>query len=315
MSHGNWTSLEELLLAISGVLVLEERAIGVNEVGYDGDRPLHVAAVWGDVGAIEMLAAAGAEIDGRGEFCFTPLRQAVGQGHVAAARRLLELGASPHTLGQWGGTPEDLARQRDVPGMAAVFDEFTEGRERRVKGPPGIVTARLELSCPGGHDAEAMFERYASDPDVTRFLGWPRHRSVDDTRAFLAFSEHEWARWPAGPYVIRLRGDDRLLGSTGLSFEKADEAVTGYVLAKDSWGQGYATEALSAMVDLARRSGVRRLSALCHPEHRASSHVLEKCGFVRDQASAHQVEFPNLAPGVRQDAASYTLLFLESGGV
>src|SRR3954471_6394483 len=117
-SPRNWTSLEELLLAISDVLVLEKRAIGVNEVGYNNHRPLHVAAVWGDVQAIEMLVAAGAEVDTRGEFHFTPLREAVGQGHVAAARRLLELGASPHARGDWGGTPEELARTKG-PEMSA----------------------------------------------------------------------------------------------------------------------------------------------------------------------------------------------------
>jgi cytohesin len=105
----NWTSLDELLLVISGVLVLEERAIGVNEVGYDNDRPLHVAAIWGDVQTIEMLVAAGAEVDARGEFQFTPLYHAVGQGHVPAARRLLELGASPHSRGDWGQTPNERA--------------------------------------------------------------------------------------------------------------------------------------------------------------------------------------------------------------
>lgn len=120
----DWTSLEELLLAISDVLVLEERSIGVNEVGYDNDRPLHVAAIWGDVQAIEMLVAAGAEVDARGEFQFTPLRHAVGQGHVAAARRLLELGASPHTRGDWGGTPNELARAKDDPQMAGLFEEY-----------------------------------------------------------------------------------------------------------------------------------------------------------------------------------------------
>jgi ankyrin repeat protein len=119
----NWPSLEELLLAISGILVLEERAIGVNEVGYVKDRPLHVAAIWGDVQAIEMLVAAGAVVDARGEFDFTPLYQAVSQGHVAAARRLLELGASPHTRGEWGGTPEDLARTKG-PDMIALFDAY-----------------------------------------------------------------------------------------------------------------------------------------------------------------------------------------------
>ena len=120
----NWTSLEDLLFAIAEVLVLERRAIGVNEIGYDKDRPLHVAAIWGDVEAIDMLVAAGADVDARGEFQFTPLRQAVGQGHVAAARRLLELGASPHTRGDWGGTPNELARENGDLQMFALFDEY-----------------------------------------------------------------------------------------------------------------------------------------------------------------------------------------------
>ena len=112
--------------------------------------------------------------------------------------------------------------------------------------------------------------------------------------------------WPAGPYLIRLRDDGRLVGGTGLSFKDDHTAVTGYVLAKDAWGKGYATEALRAMVDLARRLGVTRIEALCHPQHRASWRVLEKCGFIRDPPF-QQSEFPNLAPGVVQDAACYVL--------
>jgi cytohesin len=118
-----WATLEELLLAFRTRLVLEERPIDINEVGYDDDRPLHFAAVWGDVEAIEMLVAAGAEVDARGEFNFTPLFHAVGQGHVAAARRLLELGASPHVLGDWGGSPAELARSDGIAEMIALFDE------------------------------------------------------------------------------------------------------------------------------------------------------------------------------------------------
>lgn len=75
--------------------------------------------------------------------------------------------------------------------------------------------------------------------------------------------------------------------------------------AKDAWGQGYATEALGAMVDMARRIGVARLQAFCHPEHRASWRVLEKCGFVRDGSWTQQAEFPNLAPGVLQEVLCY----------
>src|SRR5436190_1961282 len=152
-----------------------------------------------------------------------------------------------------------------------------------------------------------MFARYAGDPEVTRFLGWPRHTSVGDTRGFLAFSASEWERWPAGPYLIRRRSDRYLLGSTGLGFESPERAMTGYVLARDAWGHGYATEALAAMVDVARRSGVRHLYALCHLDHQASWHVLEKCGFVREPDRTGRVEFPNLAPGVPQAAHRYSM--------
>src|SRR5438552_18188698 len=48
-------------------------------------------------------------------------------------------------------------------------------------------------------------------------------------------------------------------------------------------GHGFATEALAAMVDLARSTGVHRLYALCHAVHRASAHVLEKCGFLLEE--------------------------------
>ena len=83
--------------------------------------------------------------------------------------------------------------------------------------------------------------------------------------------------------------------------------MTGYVLATDAWGKGYATEALTAVIDVARRTGVTRLFALCHPEHRSSRRVLEKRGFVRDDPSIRQVEFPNLSPGVQEDALCYAL--------
>lgn len=177
-----------------------------------------------------------------------------------------------------------------------------------MKADREITTARLLLVQPKLDDAGEIFDRYASDPGVTRFLGWPRHQSVADTQAFLEFSASEWERWPAGPYLIRSRQDNRLLGGTGLGFESADQAVTGYVLATDAWGQGFATESLRAMVDVARHTGVARLYALCHPEHRASWRVLEKCGFVRDMEWSQLTEFPNLAPGVLQEALRYDIV-------
>lgn len=156
-------------------------------------------------------------------------------------------------------------------------------------------TARLLFRAPVPADARAIFERYAADPEVTRYMSWPCHASVADTEAFVAFSQAEWRRWPVGPLLAFSRATGQLLGSAGLVMESLDRAATGYVFARDAWGQGYATEALAAMVDLAAELKVVRLYALCHTDHRASYRVMEKCGFTREGVLPRHLVFPNLS--------------------
>jgi ribosomal-protein-alanine N-acetyltransferase len=179
-----------------------------------------------------------------------------------------------------------------------------------IKAPDVIETDRLLLRRPRPSDAQAIFHRYASDREVTRYLGWPTHRSLADTLAFLTMSHDEWHRWPAGPYLALRRENNapgNLIGGTGLMYKSATRAITGYVFAKDAWGHGYATEALHAMVDLARQTGVQRLEAICHAEHVASAHVLEKCGFTREEVRREHFVFPNLKPQNKSDVLNYVL--------
>ena len=172
-----------------------------------------------------------------------------------------------------------------------------------------IQTERLVLRRPAPGDAEAIFTAYASDPVVTRYLSWPTHRTLADTLAFLAWSDSEWDKWLAGPYLVFSGDDNRLLGSTGLSFKSPECADTGYVFARREWRRGYASESLRAMVALAGPLGVRRLQAICHVDHRPSAHVLEKCGFQLEGVRHCHTEFPNLAPGRKSDVFSYVLTF------
>lgn len=90
-----------------------------------------------------------------------------------------------------------------------------------------VETSRLLLRRCRLEDAEAMFSRYASDREVTRFLDWPTHRSLEDSRAFLALSGAEWQGRRAGPYLIESLHTGQLLGSTGLAFETLFRAATG----------------------------------------------------------------------------------------
>ena len=175
-----------------------------------------------------------------------------------------------------------------------------------MRAPERVETDRLVLRRPAVADIGAIYARYSNDPEVTRYLGWPRHNTVEDTRAFVQFSDAEWHRWPAGPYLIEARHTGVLLGSTGLAFETPQRAATGYVLALDAWGQGYATEALRTVVAIASSVDVRRLYALCHPQHAASRHVLEKCGFACEATLREYAEFPNLPPGEPGDVLCYS---------
>jgi RimJ/RimL family protein N-acetyltransferase len=138
------------------------------------------------------------------------------------------------------------------------------------------------------------------------------HRSIEHTNGFLGFSDAQWQQSGVGPYLIELRNAGTAIGTTGLQLESAGStatltASTGYVLARNAWGQGFATEALAAMVSLAKALGIERLQAFCHPDHRASQRVLEKCAFMREGVLPDRIEFPNLGTVGPQDVVCFAV--------
>ncbi|HUF47280.1 MAG TPA: GNAT family N-acetyltransferase [Vicinamibacterales bacterium] len=173
--------------------------------------------------------------------------------------------------------------------------------------PETLETSRLRLARPRPGDAPDIFDRYASDPEVTRYLAWPTHRTLADTQAFVVFSDQQWSKHGVGPYLIRSRDGGRLLGGTGLQIEGQGRASTGYVLARDAWGQGYATETVRAVIALATDRGLSELSALCHAEHAPSRRVLEKCGFALDDTWTVPATFPNLPDTESRHTVRYAL--------
>ena len=84
---------------------------------------------------------------------------------------------------------------------------------------------------------------------------------------------------------------------TRFKIQTPTTAVTGYVLAQDAWGYGYATEALTRRGDRCHGRG-RSPSCRQHvtAEILASVRVLEKCGFVRAKLPG-SADFPNVSPG------------------
>jgi [ribosomal protein S5]-alanine N-acetyltransferase len=164
--------------------------------------------------------------------------------------------------------------------------------------PEELDTPRLHFRRPARADAAEIFARFAADAEVTRYLSWPRHRTVADTRHFLEASDREWDAHGTGPYLVFSR-KGLLAGATGVHLETAYRASTGYAFARDVWGRGYATESTRAMIALAWTiPRLARLYALCHPRNAASVRVLEKAGFGREGLLRKYMVFPNLrSPG------------------
>ncbi len=106
--------------------------------------------------------------------------------------------------------------------------------------------------------------------------------------------------------LIESRATGALLGSTGLDFETEYRASAGYVLARDSWGHGFATEALHAMVEFADTLGLQRLYALCHVHHVRSARVLERGGLQLEGTLRRHMVFPNMADLHAQDVLCYS---------
>lgn len=154
-------------------------------------------------------------------------------------------------------------------------------------------------------DAPRIFDEYATDPDVTRYLIWRPHHDVSQTRDFLAEC---LLRWDAGrefSFVITLADDDRAAGMIACRMD-GHRADAGYVLARRLWGRGLMTEALTAMGDWALSNpNTFRFWAVCDVDNAASARVMEKAGMMREGLLRRWMIHPNSSPDPR-DCWSYS---------
>jgi ribosomal-protein-alanine N-acetyltransferase len=144
-------------------------------------------------------------------------------------------------------------------------------------GLPPLETQRLLLRPFRAGDLEDVFA-YASDPETTRFVRFETHADRGATEAWLAGI----LAGEDGPWALELKESGRVIGSLGArDWEAAHRcAEVGFVLNRDHWGRGLASEALRAAVDdLFAHRGVNRLQAHAMAENAASGLVLTKCGF------------------------------------
>jgi len=152
--------------------------------------------------------------------------------------------------------------------------------------PTKLATDRLLLREFVEDDWRAVLA-YQSEAQYLKYSPWT-HRTTEEVQDFVrGFIEWQGER-PRIKYrlAITLRVEGRLIGNCGIRLESADsrQANIGYEIAPGYWGEGYASEAVRAMVAFGfGELRLHRIWARCVAENVASYRVLEKVGMRREE--------------------------------
>ena len=146
---------------------------------------------------------------------------------------------------------------------------------------PRLETRRLTLRKLRLDDSQIYFERIGSSIDVTNGMLWEPHRDVSESRASI---EKALRRYEAGKcyrWAIALPSDDSVIGVIELlAFNEEKETCSfAYMLGREFWGKGYATEVLEKALDFAFAVlGVKQVDVDHFTTNPASGAVMRKVG-------------------------------------
>lgn len=156
-------------------------------------------------------------------------------------------------------------------------------------------------------DAPAIFTGWAQDPEVTRYLTWPPHGSIEETQAFLRDCLAAWEQETRFPYMLTLTENGDVIGMIDPHVEGPRMGI-GYVVARRHWDKGYVTEATRAIVELAlQQPSIYRVYAITDVENVASRRVMEKVGMQYEGILRKYILHPNISTTPR-DIYMYAII-------
>ena len=159
-------------------------------------------------------------------------------------------------------------------------------------GIPTITTRRLMLRGLTEQDAEPLC-RILSQDGVLRYFPNSNPPTLERIQNMIARHRTHWKEYGYGRWAIVPRTGQACIGWAGLEFlPEMNEAEVAYLLSKDYWGQGLATEAALAAVQYGfETAGLARIVGIVHVENVASRRVMDKLGMsLLDQANLWGME-------------------------
>ncbi|MFE6912162.1 GNAT family N-acetyltransferase [Streptomyces erythrochromogenes] len=153
-----------------------------------------------------------------------------------------------------------------------------------------IRTPRLLLRLWTDDDLVPLAEIHA-DPEVMRWIGDGSTLGLDESAEAIERWEEEWDEEGFGLFAVELLGSGELIGAVGLSVledlpdARADVQIS-WLLGRQYWGQGYASEAAHATLEFALQDrGLDRVVAVSRLGDTASENVIRKLDMVLERES------------------------------
>lgn len=144
-----------------------------------------------------------------------------------------------------------------------------------------ITTERLALE-PISLDYLESTYAYASDLETTRFMCFYPHDSIEETRAFIESAVEEWGKARPGRCEFVVLAEGRHIGGITLDRLEDGSVDLAWIMNKQYWGRGYATEAAKAAMAWGRDNvGMHRFVAMCDSENERSWRLMERLGMRR----------------------------------
>ena len=179
----------------------------------------------------------------------------------------------------------------------------------RHKGTRTLETERLLLRRWRTEDAEAAFENWMNDPEVTKYLTWKPHGEIAVTRLLLEAWAEEAEQENCYHWAIVLKETGELIGDISVMHanDYQETGSVGYCMGKRWWGRGYMTEAFREVLRYCfEEVGFYRVSGSHAAGNMGSSRVMEKCGLKKE--GVRRSAFRLLLSGERVDIVDRGIL-------
>ena len=142
-----------------------------------------------------------------------------------------------------------------------------------------IETERLILRKIREEDTQAVFENWASDPEVTKYLTWLPHENIGVTKMVMDRWMKEYEDPKTHRFGIVIKTTNTLIGSIDVVDYVDGYPEIGYCSAKRYWNQGYMSEAAKAFIKYLFDQGFNKVVIEANENNIGSNRVIEKCGF------------------------------------